>query len=131
MGIEILQTRLGLAQPQNLSECNLSDFDLESLVSTMKRSYSWSNGALHALVLFKGKNEQIILTAMHKGTEIESFQSNDSVSLQIIEGKLKFHIREDSITIHKDEHINYRLTTTEQTIFLLTLSNNGATVVNN
>ena len=68
-------------------------------------------------------------TAMHEGTEIESFQSNDSVPFRIIEGKLKFHILEDSITIQKDqlmtlkEHIKYRLTTKEETIFLLTISN--------
>ncbi|MBK7713336.1 MAG: hypothetical protein IPN67_11505 [Bacteroidales bacterium] len=137
MGIEILQTSQGSTQRQNLSECKLSDFDLPLLVATMKRSDEWSNQVLHAMILFKGQNEKIVLTAMHEGTEIESFQSNNSVSLRILEGQLKFHIQEDAVIIHKDqlvtlkEHIKYRLTTGEQTIFLMTISDIGNTVVNN
>ncbi len=36
---------------------------------------------------------------MPDGIEIESFQSNESVTFKIIEGKLKFHILKDSISI--------------------------------
>ena len=85
----------------------------------------------------KGPDEQIILAAMHEGTEIESFQSNASVSFQIIEGKLRFHILKDSVTIQKDqlmtlnEHIKYRLTTREETIFLLTISNGSTRAASN
>jgi hypothetical protein len=129
MEIEILQTSLQHQQYQQLSDCKLSDFDLPSLIATIKQSNSWANGELNALILRKGPDEQVILTAMHKGTEIESFQSNDSVSFQILEGNLNFHIKKDSITIQKDhfmtlkEHIKYRLTAMEETIFLLTISN--------
>jgi quercetin dioxygenase-like cupin family protein len=129
MQIETFQTSLQLNRYQISSDCNLSDFDLPSLIATMKESYSWANGELNSLILLKSPDEQILLTAMHEGTEIESFQSNDSVTFQIIEGKLKFHILKDSITIKKDqlmtlkEHIKYRLTSLEETIFLLTISN--------
>jgi len=129
MQIEIVQNNIQYSQIQGSSERKLSDFDLPSLISTMKNSNSWGKGELNALVLLKGPEEQIILTAIHDGTEIESFQSNDSVSFQIIKGQLKFHILKDSITIQKDqlitlrEHIKYRLTTQEDTVFLLTVSN--------
>ena len=65
---------------------------------------------------------------MHEGTEILSFQSNESVTFQIIEGTLEFHIRKDTITLNKgqimtlDEKIKYRLSTKEETVFLLTIS---------
>ena len=137
MQIEIVQNNIQYSQIQGSSERKLSDFDLPSLISTMKNSNSWGKGELNALVLLKGPEEQIILTAIHDGTEIESFQSNDSVSFQIIKGQLKFHILKDSITIQKDqlitlrEHIKYRLTTQEDTVFLLTVSNSTTrTVIN-
>jgi hypothetical protein len=136
MQIEILQSGIQLTQHQS-SDHKLSDFDLQSLIAAMKGSYSWANGDLNALILLKDPDKQIILTAMHEGTEIESFQSNDSVSFQIIEGNLRFHVLEDSITLRKDqlmtlkEHINYRLTSEEKTIFLLTISNGIAPSSNN
>jgi quercetin dioxygenase-like cupin family protein len=94
----------------------------------MKKSDSWSNGELNALILLKSPEKQIILTAMHEGTEIESFQSNESITFQIIEGRLKFHIRKDSVILKEgqlmtlDENINYRLSSQEETVFLLTIS---------
>jgi hypothetical protein len=137
MQIEILQTGFPINQYQNSSDRKLSDFDLPALIATMKRSNSWVNGELNALILLKTPDEQIILTAMHEGTEVESFQSNDSVSFQIIEGNLRFHLLNDSIRLKKDqlmilrEHIKYRLTSEEETIFLLTISNNIAQKANN
>jgi quercetin dioxygenase-like cupin family protein len=70
-----------------------------------------------------------VLTALHENTEVNSFQSNDSITFQIIEGKLKFHARKESITIDKGqlltlhENIKYSLTAMEETVFLLTITN--------
>jgi len=110
------------------SGCTLLAFDLPTLITNMKQSDSWSNGELNALILLKSPEKQIILTAMHEGTEIESFQSNESITFQIIEGRLKFHIRKDSVILKEgqlmtlDENINYRLSSQEETVFLLTIS---------
>jgi hypothetical protein len=129
MQIETLQTNLKLTRFQGPTESKMSAFDFPALIATMKRSRSWANGELNAMILLRSPDKQIILTAMHKGTEIESFQSNDSVTFRIIEGKLKLYIRKDSITIKQDqlmilkEHLKYRLTSQEDTIFLLTITN--------
>lgn len=104
-------------------------FDLPTLIERMKQSYSWVNGELKAMVLLKSPERQIVLTALHEGTEIDSFQSNDSITLQIIEGKLKFHTRKASVTLDKGqlltlhENINYSLTSREDSVFLLTIAN--------
>lgn len=137
MEIETLKTDLSHRMNYISSDCTLLAFDLPSLISTMKQSFTWANGELNALVLLKSPEKQIILTAMHEGTEIKSFQSNDSVTFQIIEGKLKFHIRKDSITLHKgqmmklDEKIKYRLSSQEETVFLLTISDIREKVTHN
>ena len=110
------------------SGCTLLGFNLPSLIATMKQSNTWAKGELNALILLKSPEKQIILTAVHVGTEIKSFQSNESITFQIIEGRLRFHIRKDILTLNEGqlmtlhENIKYRLTTQEETVFLLTIS---------
>jgi quercetin dioxygenase-like cupin family protein len=73
--------------------------------------------------------KQVILTAMHDGTEIESFQANDSITLQIIEGLIRFRVRNNTVTIREgqvmklDENIKYNFIAREDTVFLLTIRN--------
>jgi quercetin dioxygenase-like cupin family protein len=132
MEIETLNINRSPIMSYKSSDSRLSGFDLPSLIETMKQSYTWENGELNALVLLNSPEKKIILTAMQKGTEILSFQSNDSITVQIIEGKLKFHVRKDSITLNEgqlmtlDENLKYRLTTEEETVFLLTISNTSS-----
>jgi len=115
---------------QDLSSLSPSLFayDLPILIDKIKQKPSWANGELNAIILLKTPNRQIVLTAMHNGTEIQSFQSNDSVTFQIIEGQLMFHTRKESVTLAKGqyltlyENIKYSLTTAEDTVLLLTIA---------
>lgn len=110
------------------SDTRLLYYDLSEFVGRMKQNSSWIAGELCARIIQKKKNKKIILTAMHEGTIIESFQSNDSITLQIIEGSLIFHTRRESVTLKEGqrlslhEKIKYRLTTTEDSVFLLTIA---------
>jgi len=128
MQLETLKMNQNHSRNYISSGCTLLAFDLPTLINNMKQTDSWSNGELNALILLKSPQKQIILTAMHEGTEIESFQSNESITFQIIEGRLKFHIRKDSVILNEgqlmtlDENINYRLSSQEETVFLLTIS---------
>jgi hypothetical protein len=102
--------------------------NLPGLIKKMKRSDAWANGDLNAMILLKSDNTQIVLTAIHKGTEITSFQSNDSITFQIIEGKLVFRSRKKTLSLDKGhlmtlhENVGYSLTTEEETVFLSTIA---------
>ena len=104
-------------------------FDLPKLAEKMKLKQSWARGEINSMVLLKTPDKQIVLTALHDKTEIESFQSNDSITFQIIEGKLKFHARNESLNLEKGqiltlhENIKYSLTTLEETVLLLIIAN--------
>jgi hypothetical protein len=95
----------------------------------MKQSYTWANGELKSIILLKSHEKQIILTAIHEGTEILAFQSVDLATIQIVEGRLNFHHRKDSFTLNKgqlmtlDENMKYNLTSDQETVFLLTILN--------
>lgn len=137
MEIETLITNIPHIKNFRSSACTLLAFDLPSLIATMKQSYTWANGELNAMILLKSPEKQIILTAMHEGTEILSFQANDSVTFQIIEGKLRFHHRKDIVTLNKgqlmtlNDNIKYRLTSDEETVFLLTISGTNPKHISN
>jgi len=111
-------------------DASMRSFDFPTLIETMKHRQGTLNGELNALILLKSRNKQIVLTALHEGTEIDSFQANDSITFQIIEGKLKFHSQYESVMLDKGqlmtlhEKIKYSLTTKEETVLLLTIANN-------
>jgi len=101
--------------------------NLPTLIENMKQSISWANGELNSIILLKSPGKKIVLTAVQKGTEITSFQSDDSISFQVIEGKLIFHTRKRTVCLNKgqfltyNENSGYSLTTGEETVFLLTI----------
>lgn len=106
---------------------SLHIYDFPVLIENMKLSKTWAKGKLNARILLRSPNKQIVLTVLHEGTEINSFQSNDSVTFQIIEGKIMFQSPEKLVTLNKGqlltlhEHISYCLTTAEETALLLTV----------
>jgi quercetin dioxygenase-like cupin family protein len=137
MEIATLKNPTAHARNCKSSACTLLGFNLPSLITTMKQSYTWANGELNALILLKSPEKKVILTAMHGGTEIKSYQANDSVTFQIIEGRLKFHIKKDTVILNKgqvmtlDETTRYSLSTDEETVFLLTISDKPVRKINN
>jgi quercetin dioxygenase-like cupin family protein len=103
------------------------NFDLPDLIRNMKHSHAWIKGDLNAMILLKNPEKQVVLAALHEGTEIVSFQSNDSITFHIIEGSLKFNTRKDSAIIDTgqmltlSEKVKYRLKTREETVLLLSI----------
>lgn len=128
MGTETLNTKPAFRKNNRSFNASLHTFDLPALIQKMKLSYSWAKGELNAMILLKRPDKQIVLTTLHEDTEIISFQSDDSITFQIIEGKLWFHTQKESITLNKGqlltlhENIKYSLTTREETVLLLTIA---------
>jgi quercetin dioxygenase-like cupin family protein len=110
---------------------SLRTFDLPALVEKMKHKNTWANGEIDATVLLKKDDKQIVLAVLHEDTEIKSYQSNDSITFQIIEGELMFHTQKETVTLKKGQiltlfdNVKYRLTTKEETVLLLTILTNS------
>jgi len=104
-------------------------YDLPKLIKKMKDTKGWKNGELAATILLKSPVKQIVLTVLHDDTEIKSFQSGDSITFQIIEGKVKYQSGEETIILENGQHmtlyknIKFSLTThDEESAFLLTIN---------
>jgi len=130
MEIETFDTEYSLPNGKMSLVSLLPIFDLPVLIESLKHSYSWKKGDLNSMILVKSPDRQIVLTLLHDRTEIRFFQSEDSISFQIIEGKLEFKTRDKSIILNKGqlltlhEKTKYRFTTMEETVFLMVIAKN-------
>jgi quercetin dioxygenase-like cupin family protein len=129
MELETLQLQRSLSEMKMLINSSVLTFDLPDLINSMKQSPEWISGELNAKILLNSPEKQIILTALHEKTEINSFQSKESITIQIIEGEMLYHSNKDSMILNAGQlltlrdNIKYRLTSLEESVFLLTISN--------
>ena len=102
--------------------------DMPAMAEKMKHEQNWIDGELNSVILLKTPYKQIILTVLHDGTMIQSFQSNESITFQLLEGELIFNTRRSSVLLNKGqlftlhENIKYSLTTREDSVLLLTIA---------
>jgi hypothetical protein len=128
METETLKTRPQIRRNNNLRNASSLSFDLPILIEKMKHDEDWVRGEPNSMVLMKSHDKKILLMALHDKTKIKSFQSADSITFQIIEGKLKFHTPRESVTLDKgnlltlNDNIRYSLTSREETVLLLTIA---------
>jgi len=126
---ESLNTTVPLHIDKSSLNTSLFTFDIPTLVEKMKHQDSQSKEELHSMILLKNSVKQIVLIILQEGSTLKSFQSNDSLTIQIVEGKLKFYTRKKTVTLKKgqmltlNENTKYRLMTKEETVFLLTIVN--------
>jgi len=127
MDIETLETGSAF----QTADLSLPNLDLSVIVEKMKRTNSWLKGELNSIVLLNTREKQIVITAVHKGTEITSFQENDSLSVQIFDGEVNFQTVKESVTLNKGqmltlhEHIEYSLISNKEAVLLLTIANDN------
>lgn len=125
---ESLETKAPIFKENNSLDASLLTFDLPTLIEKMKVKHIWAKGEPNSMILLKSPEKQIVLIALYKEIGIKSFQSNDSVTIQIVEGKLKFNTRKESVILEKGqlltlhENMKYSLTTKTETVFLLTIA---------
>lgn len=108
--------------------------DLPGLIRRMKLSNAWAMGNLNAMILEKNTRENVVLVALHEGTEIISYQANDSITFRVLEGKMKFKSRNTSAALDSgqvltlNDKVKYRLTASEETVLLMSIAKNSARI---
>ena len=129
MDKENLKAKSSIIKDKRLHNESMLTFDLPILIEKMKNKQAWAKKELNTIFLLKTPEKQIVLAALHEGTKINSFKPYDSITFQIIEGKLKFHTQNESVTLYKgqlltlNENVKYSLTTKEEAVFLITIAN--------
>ena len=123
----------GLFYDNILINLSLAKINLVDLINNMKSSLVTSSNKLKSIILVNRSDNKTLITALLNKTEISSFQSDDSTTIQLLEGKLRLHTRKESVILDKGnfititEKVKYQLTSLEETVFLLTIANQTKT----
>ena len=133
---ESLKKETTAKKGNSLLNASLKSFDLSVMIDKMKQKYTWEKGVPNTMILLKGAYKQILLSSLHDGTMMKFLKSDESITFQNIEGEIKFHRFEESITLKKGQLLTlqkstkYILTTTEDTVVLLTIASGETLSIN-
>lgn len=118
-------------QSGDQSNTALSTFDLKSTLGEIKAQEAWRKGERSAKTLIKDHRQRITLVALHGGTKVPAHQANGSISVQMLEGKMKFSTPLRTVTLEKGQiltlysKIQHSMDALEDCAFLLTLALEG------
>ncbi|NJK93815.1 MAG: hypothetical protein HC905_01775 [Bacteroidales bacterium] len=99
-----------------------------ALLAKFRNNHSWKEIELKSVILLKSPAKNILLTALNQGCEVTSFHQSNTISFNIIEGCLKFKSSKNAVTLNSGEllelngKISYKLTASENTVFVTTIS---------
>lgn len=129
MDKESLKTGVPLLKDVSSLNMSLLNFDIPHLIEKMKHEHISSKEEPASMILLNCLDKKVVLILLQIETGFKSFQSNDSITFQVIEGKLTYHSHKESVILEKnqfltlDEKIDYNLISNEETVLLLTIAN--------
>lgn len=102
--------------------------DLPSFIKQVKEESSWKDKDRNAVTVFKTNGMRIVLIALHAGAEMKTHTADGIISIQVIDGRMKFNADNRSVELNKGqilalhEGIQHSVLAVEETLFLLTLT---------
>lgn len=102
--------------------------DLPRFMEQIKKETAWLNGPRNAITVFKSDYLRIVLIALHSGAELPTHTADGMISVQVLQGKLRFGTEAESVqlehggmvALHKG--IPHSVLALEESMFLLTLA---------
>lgn len=100
--------------------------DLELLVKQIKEEEAWKEKDRNAITVYNTNGMSVVIMALHNGAELKRHQAQGIITVQVLEGKMKFVTDEETVerskgqmlTLH--EKIPHSVLALEETVFLLT-----------
>jgi|SRR5690606_23111 len=105
----------------------LVGIDLPRFIEQIKKEPAWLNGPRNAITVFKSDCLRLVLIALHAGAEMPSHTAEGTISVQVLEGSIRFGTNEETMLLTKNqmvalhERIPHSVRALEESLFLLTL----------
>ncbi len=102
------------------------NIDLNVFMHQIKNEQAWKNTDRNAITVYKTFGMTIVLMALHKGAELKKHTAAGIISVQVLEGLMRFNTDDDSAEIGKGqmltlhERIPHSVLALEESVFLLT-----------
>lgn len=106
--------------------------DLSALTEQIRQESTWKEGDRNAITVFKTEGMRIVLVALHEHAEMKPHTAAGIISVQVLEGKIRFTTGQQSdmfekgqmLTLH--EGISHSVFAEQESIFLLTIATAAA-----
>lgn len=112
----------------HLLDAQLVPIDIPAFIEQLKQESTWKESDRNAITVFKTNGLCIALIALHEGAEMTKHTANGHLSVQVLEGQIKFTTDHQSIELNKGQMlalhdlIPHSVLAMKETIFLLTLN---------
>ena len=122
---DYMRDEFSLHTAERFLDAPLLSFDLPNIVEKIKNQENWKMGERDAITLVKSDFMRIVLIALHEQSEINFHESGNMISLQLLEGKVNFQTKKQSVMLGKGslltfhEDMKHTLIAVEESVFLL------------
>ncbi len=113
---------------ERLLDAPLVHMDLNEFSKTIKSEKAWKEKDRNAITVYKTDGMRIVLIALHKGAILEKHTANGNISVQVLDGEIKFSTDDQTVTLKEGQalalhkNIPHEVTAIKEAIFLLTLN---------
>jgi len=111
-----------------LLDASMITIDLPLFMKQIKQEASWKDSDRNSITVFKTEGMRIVLIGLHKGAEMIKHKAEGIISVQVLEGQIKFSTDIQSVELDKGqmltlhERIPHSVLAIKETFFLLTLA---------
>ena len=127
-----MEEKFNEATPQreldHLLDAPLVSINIPAFIEQLKQESPWKESDRNTITVFKTNGMRIVLIGLHAGAEMAKHTANGHISVQVLEGQLKFTTDVKSVELSKGqmlalhERIPHSLLAIKETIFILTLT---------
>ncbi len=102
--------------------------NLPALTKQIKEEDTWNKSDRNAITVFKTTGMNIVLIALHAHAELKTHTAPGTISVQVLDGTIKFNTPVESLEIKKGQlltlhaGVSHSVLATEETVFLLTMA---------
>jgi len=109
-------------------DATLVTIALPSFIKRIKQESTWKDSDRNAITVFKTNGMRLVLIALHAGAEMKTHTADGIISVQVIDGRMKFNADNRSVELNTGQmlalhkRIPHSVLAIDETIFLLTLT---------
>lgn len=102
--------------------------DLNNFRDQIKDEPTWKDSDRNAITMFKSDTLRLVLISMHEGAVIDPHTAKGMISIQVLEGKIKFDTDKESVELEKGQmlvlhdSVSHKVEAKKESTFLLTLA---------
>jgi quercetin dioxygenase-like cupin family protein len=106
----------------------LASINIPVFIEQLKQGPTWKERDRSSITVFKTNGMRIVLIGLRAGTEMAKHIANGPISIQVLEGQIKFTADDRSVELSKGQmlalhqNIPHSVLAMQETIFLLTLA---------